>query len=270
MRVRSSIGAALICLLAGALGLSACGGGGGGGEDFAEEANDACRQVTSESIAIAESPDGARENRAQAERDTRKSLASVEKEVAALEAIDPPSDSAAAYEKFVDLHRQGEALERKALKAAEEGDKKAFEGLGTEIEQAALSSHRVAAGIDGLDECAHRLPADEAKEVERVIEENETSADPAQCTDYDAPNVVKLQWKTKKACREFQSNESEAELPDSVDVEVEEGVTGVQAVAKVTFNGGAVDGGEIEYAMARQDGRWMLYGFRVIEEGGKS
>jgi hypothetical protein len=255
-RLRFALAAAA-CLGATAIGLSACGSG-GGGSDFAAEANEVCTDAARAHLAVYESPVGEERSRSDALAANSRYLAAEEEAVDALGQIEPPADGAEDFEAFVAAEREVVELRRKALKAAREDERDAFGKLSEERSEKADEAEAKAAAVAGLDACASQLSSAEAKTVAGTIEEKETEADPAQCTEYFTPHVVKLGWKTLAGCRKFQEGESADEITKSVDVDVTEGVDGVTATADVTFHGGNSDGEELEYGLAYHDGRWML------------
>lgn len=238
-----------------AAGLAACGGGGG---DFTAEANEVCRDATRAGLAVYTSPIGAEMSQKDAVAAESRYLENGEQRERELRALEAPGESRSAFEGFLAKVEKGNEVERQAVEAAKKGDKEGFGKLKEEGSKVAKERSKAAAAVPGLDDCAEKMSPAAAREVAETIERNETEANPAQCTEYIMPNLVKAQWKTQKGCREFQEHETAQELPRSVDVEVTEGVDGITATAEVTFHGGQIDGKTIEYGMAFEDGKWKL------------
>lgn len=248
---------AVLFLAAAAVGLAACGGG-ESGNDFASEANAICKRAAEESLAIYRSPLTAEGTQKAAIGLQQRYLELDEKVNRQLKAIEPPTEETKPYAAFLDAAETVKAHQEKVVQAAKDGKPQLYNKLNEAVNGESEELHEKAGAVAGLETCAEELPDAEAEEIVHLIEKNEMVADPAQCTDYFAQNIVEQQWKTKKGCEEFQENESAKDLPDSVDAKVTEGVTGVKATAEVSFHGGKLDGQTIEYGLAREGGRWMV------------
>lgn len=247
---------ALACLALAATALAACGGG--GESDFAAEANAVCRDSAREGAAIYTSSAGAMRTRDDALAAQKRYVALDESSDRRLAGLEAPADGKRPFASYRKDLAEEANLDRKALEAVEANRKSQFGTLLGEASETGEKARKEAAGVPGLAACARKMPAKGAKEVEEAIESNETSADPAQCTEFFTMNAVKLQWKTVEACRKFQEEEDPAQLPKSVDVEVTEGVEKTMATAMVTDHGGPNDGKTAEVGLAFQDGHWKL------------
>lgn len=233
------------------------------GDDFAGQANSICTDAATQ-IATTNLEEGYEMD----EKDVIERIGTIlpirEQALADLEALEPPSDQAEAYEQFLANRADQVDATRAQLEAYEAGDQKEIEKISAELGDAADASEESAAEVGGLDACAFELPTDDAQAAEDVLREFATTADPA--TSCDTEGLVSEPFLEDgfggaEACTKEQEalTKNPDQLADDVEVSDVRGVDDVAAILEFEDVGGKFDGEPSTATLYSVDGEWKIY-----------
>jgi hypothetical protein len=253
-RFRTKLGTALI-VIGSASALAACGGGDTSDSDFTTQANAACTTNAKVYADIDQSPNGLLLNQEQAVAVTAAKSIADRVLASDLQGLDAPTDVKPAYDDFVALAQQLSDT-RAAMLSDFRANDQATAATDSEKYLSLVADYVKAADAAGLSVCAGDLPADQVAALTGTIETNETTVDPAKCTEYLTANGVKTAFVSMAFCRQAQQKPSNAAT--SVDVTKVAGSDGVSATAQVAFHGGPSDGQTATYEFVYVDGKWKV------------
>ncbi len=171
-----------------------------------------------------------------------------------LDALEPPSDVKAEFDKYVSLRRQVTGLYAQEVAAGKRNDEAGFQKI--DKQSAKLRDQQLAAaGQAGLQDCAGKAAPDDEKQVRDLVTRYVETSQPGLCNGELADaNFVTVVFKTKQNCEKAQKGQQ----TDKVKIEK---VVGTRSDAVVTAElvGGAHKGAKFTAILLKEDGKWKLY-----------
>ena len=243
---------ALVALLTG------CGGSDGAStEDFRAEIDQVCADQVAQFVEVEErlgtpiSLDEAAKYQKELEPIRQEALEEFEE-------AEAPDNLAKDWERYLDIRRELSDLRAEELKLLEEGDQKALEPLGEEIDERNEDLEAQAKKL-GLQACARVLPEDQRQEAIDLVEEVSFTTDPELvCRDLVTENYLELGFEgSYEDCAKFQSDNAEKFATD-VEVESVEGVADTQAIVTITDVDGQFAGEESTWNLVREGEEWKV------------
>ena len=261
--------AALVALVLSMAALAACGddddGGGGGSErsggDFTAQVNEACRARAEASVegnlAVPGGPPSAKKDFANL---TEHQIPAREEFVATLRELEPPADLKARYDRYVAANEDLLAAYRAQVKAYETKGERAFAEAGAKT---SAQGDEVRAIVEKLpfDDCALRLPEDDAKAATAAVEQFATTADPKTSCDVAGGLVTEQMIDSlggSERCIKDQKGIAD-ELPSRIKVTEVTGMDDILATVEFEDVGGRYDGDPSVANVYYIDGSWKLY-----------
>lgn len=243
--------------------LAACGGDdddGDGGGDFVAEANDACADRVRANVEGSLEVGVSTTEKQSIENLKQNQIPAREEFVERLKQLEPPAADRARFEKYVAGSEALLAAQREAVRAFDAGDRKAFEAAGEKVSPIGDQNEALAKKL-GLDDCAQKLPADDAKAAEAVVREFETTSVPrTSCKTLVTPQYAETQWpKGFEQCARFQRETKPEDLADDIKVSNVEGVDDIVATIDFEDVGGQFAGEPGQGTLYYLDGKWKLF-----------
>jgi hypothetical protein len=234
-----------------------CGGGGSSTEDFRAEVDETCTDQVAQFVDVEErlGTPISLEEAAKSQREMNPIRAESLEE---LEEVEAPDDLADDWERYLVIRRELSDLRAEELKLLEEGDQKAVEPLGDEIDERNEELEAQARTL-GLQACARILPEDQRTEAIELVEEVSFTTDPELvCRDLVTENYLELGFGgSYEDCAEFQRENAEKFATD-VEVESVEGVADTQAIVAITDVDGMFAGEESTWNLVREGEEWKV------------
>lgn len=238
------------------------------GEDFVAQANTICADATRE-IGDVNLTQGFEQD----EADTIERIETIvpirEQALADLEALEPASEQADAYDEYLGHRADQLAANDVQLEALGDGDQKGFEKATADV-SAAAEAGEAAATEAGLDDCGFQISEEDAAAAEDVLREFSTTADPA--TSCSADGLISEPYLEDgfggvEACTKEQEalQKNPEEMPEDIEVSAAKGVDGVVALLEYEDVGGKFDGKPTQATLYTVDGEWKLYSIAPLQ-----
>ena len=265
---------ASIAALTIAVGAAACGGDDDGGDsesgdDFASQAAEICIEAAS----------GVRDvnlelGYATMEEDLIERLERVlevrQQALVDLQALEPPAESADAFEGYLAAREDLVAATEPELAAREDDDVRGAEDAVADATEAAEQIDKTGADV-GVDECAGILPNDDAQAAEDVLREYATTADPAtSCSSDELVTEIYVEegFGGVEVCEEQQEQlqENPGQLAEDIKVAKVTGVDDIVATLEYEDEGGEFDGLPSQAQLFYVDGAWRIFSIAEATE----
>ncbi len=243
-----------------ASGLAACGGGGAPSkQDFTAEANKACTDGTRKLTEL-NLEQGPATNPQEDAKFGAAQLSVREQNLKQMRQIEPSTEEKQAYESYLDLRQKSLDAQQAVITALKKNDSAAVKQLAAKFTESQAEVSKAADEL-GLDVCAAKLSISDSKAVGGVIGTYEATADPKlACKELVTPQFLKITDVTYSKCAAaLEKQNTNGELPESVDVTKVEGVDGTVATIEFKDVGGKYDGVPTKATLVYVDGKWKIF-----------
>jgi hypothetical protein len=129
------------------------GGGALGGSEFVQRGDEICRSAQQQVAEVQRDPPGTREESA---RFAESLIAIFEDEVARLEALEPPEDARAAFDRYLDARTEAIGFLRDGLAAAQGNDPEGYADAQADVAAGQVKRSQLARQV-GFSDCSRPL-----------------------------------------------------------------------------------------------------------------